>query len=367
MLPTIAQYRPIGMDKVELSRYQKFPCQKCDKEFSTYDAWFQHRFEAHPFSRPVLFLGAQEITTPRLVVTYPIRADQIQLANADECRLDGRRITVPELAKKLAHTKAGFFKIELIGTNADIHSQYEISVEIPEDDDIKLVESEFQRLNGSGIVSVTTINQFIQHTLKAKTARRYVDGLSAYLYGILAKDQRGDTRLTQEEGRVRLNEALQNLSEFNRPLAVIITAIIKFHANDFESKVVLAAAPRLGFAILWFNSVRQGHDLTTLARDDVYDGPASQVPLDAATDELLTWVGMPIEKLREQSKSIERRSRQDDWLSEDRTKAKVLAAFLVEHSGDFLKAAQTARGFRHDSVFGPMVERLIAKSKEQEV
>lgn len=357
----IPEYPPF--DK---NRTQRFPCQKCDKEFSTYDAWFQHRFEAHPFQRPTLFLGTSEITTPRLVVTAPLSADEIRVVNTEQCRLDGDRISAIRLGQELAQAKSGFFKVELVGTDANIRADYEISVEIPSDDDVKLVEDEFQRLNGTGMVSVVSINQFIQHTLQAKTARRYVEGLAAYLYGVLGKDQKGGTYLTQQQGRGRLNEALQSLSQIKRPLAAVITEIINFQANAFDSATALIAAPRLTFAILWFNCVRLGGDVKALVRDEINDVFASQVPLDAATDELLTWVGLPFEKLNEQAKLIERRTRQDDWLPEDRTKAKVLAAILSECGGDLAKAAQVARGFRHDPVFGALAERLIAKSKEQE-
>lgn len=355
----IPEYPP-----VDLSRYQHFPCQKCGDEFSSYEAWFQHRFESHPLLRPTLFLGTREITTPRLTLTAQANADQMRIANTVECWLDGCKVGATTLAQTVTQAKAGFFRVTLLGDVPGLQSDYEISVEIPEDADVQRVESEFQRATRAGILSVVSINQFIQHTLEARTARRYVDGLAAYLYGVLAKDQKGDTHLTQQQGRVRLNEALQNLSEIDRPLTTTISAVINFQANAFATKGSLAAAPRLQLAMDWFEGARHGIDISAFNRDETRHPPTSQIPLDTATDELLNWVALPLAKLREQAKFIERRARQDDWLPEDRTKAKVVATVLAEFEGDITRAAQIARGFRHDPVFGKLAEQLIAKSKE---
>jgi len=355
----IPEYPPF-----DLSRYQRFPCQKCESEFTSYEAWFQHRFEFHPLLRPTLFLGTREITSPRLIVTAPLNADQMRIVNTMECWLDERKVGIASLAQTLAKTRAGFFKVKLLGEQPGLQSDYEISIEIPADADVLRVESEFQRVTRAGVLSVVSVNQFIQNTLEARTARRYVDGLAAYLYGVLAKDQKGDTHLTQQQGRARLNEALQNLSEIGRPLATTITAIINFQCNAFASNDSLAAAPRLRLAMDWFEAARRGQDLSTLYRDETRPAPTSHVLLDAATDELLSWVALRLTKLREQAKFIERRARQDDWLPEDRTKAKVVATVLAEFEGDVMRAAQIARGFRHDPVFGNLAERLIAKSKD---
>lgn len=357
----IPEYPPF-----DLSHYQRFPCHKCENEFSSYEAWFQHRFEAHPFLRPALFLGTREITTPRLTIATPVDVEQIRIANTVECWLDGRQVGATRLVETLAQAKIGFFRVKLLGDDAGLRADYEISVEIPESADLQRVESEFQRATRAGVLSVVSVNQFIQHTLEARTARRYVDGLAAYLYGVLAKDQKGDTYLTQQQGRVRLNEALQNLSDFDRPLATTITAIINFQANFFANKGSLAAAPRLQLAIDWFEHARRGDNQSSLSHDDTRHTPTSQIPLDSATDELLSWVVMPLSKLCDHAKFVERRARQDDWLPEDRTKAKVVATILAERAGDVVKAGQIARGFRHDPVFGNLAERLIEKSKSLE-
>lgn len=350
------------------SVYQHFPCRKCTAEFSSYEAWFQHRFEVHPFKRPVLFIGIREITTPRLTITTQLREAQVRIANASKYIIDGSVVNKAQLINVLTTSVNGFLNIELIGDEPDLKSRYEISIEIPSREDLEQVEAEFQRSFRVGVVSVVAINQFINNSLGAQSARRYLDGLAAYLYGILAKDQKGETHLTQEQGRIRMNEALQNLADFERPLASTISSLINFQMNVFGSGRVSLSAPRLNRAIKWFHQAQIGGDLNELPKEDSQINITAQIPLDQATNELLEWIEMPLANLGELLKIIERRAKQDNWLSEDRMKAKVVATIVAEHSGNIQQAEYIARSFRHDPVFGNLAERLIEKkSKELKV
>jgi hypothetical protein len=349
------------------SVYQHFPCRKCPAEFSSYEAWFQHRFEVHPFKRPVLFIGIREITTPRLTITTQLKEAQVRIANASKYIIDGCVVNKAQLINVLTTSVNGFLNIELIGDEPDLQSRYEISIEIPSRYDLEQVEAEFQRSFRVGVVSVVAINQFINNSLGAQSARRYLEGLAAYLYGILAKDQKGETHLTQEQGRIRMNEALQNLADFERPLASTISSLINFQMNVFGSGGVSLSAPRLNRAIKWFRQAQIGGDLNKLPMEDSQINITAQIPLDQATNELLEWIEMPLANLGELLKVIERRAQQDNWLPEDRMKAKVVATIVAEHSGNIQQAAYIARSFRHDPVFGSLAERLIEKSKELKV
>lgn len=349
------------------SVYQHFPCRKCPAEFSSYEAWFQHRFEVHPFKRPVLFIGIREITTPRLTITTQLKEAQVRIANASKYIIDGRVVNKAQLINVLTTSVSGFLNIELIGDEPDLQSRYEVSIEIPSRYDLEQVEAEFQRSFRVGVVSVVAINQFINNSLGAQSARRYLEGLAAYLYGILAKDQKGETHLTQEQGRIRMNEALQNLADFERPLASTISSLINFQMNVFGSGGVSLSAPRLNRAIKWFRQAQIGGDLNKLPMEDSQINITAQIPLDQATNELLEWIEMPLANLGELLKVIERRAQQDNWLPEDRMKAKVVATIVAEHSGNIQQAAYIARSFRHDPVFGSLAERLIERSKELKV
>lgn len=51
------------------SVYQHFTGRKSPAEFSYDEAWFQHRFEVHPFKRPVSLIGIREVATSCLKIT----------------------------------------------------------------------------------------------------------------------------------------------------------------------------------------------------------------------------------------------------------------------------------------------------------
>ena len=347
-----------------LDRPQVFMCPVCHESFPSYEDRFQHRFEAHPYQRPLLVLGAHEVNTPRFVVTTALSAEQIRPVNASTCRLDGKTVTARMLARRLAEAQSGFLKVELTGAEGKITVGYEISVEIASDVHASLVEQEFARLYSPGVLSVASVSAFIRAASDARTARRYVDGLAAYLYGILAKDQRGETTLSQEQGRARLNEAGQTLAEIDRPLAAVVAGIVNFQSNAFSRSERLAPVPRLRSAMRWFDSVRTSGQLAAVDQADSPTTPNARVPLDSATDEILAWMDMPSDRLRGHAKQIAKRGQQDDWLPEDRIKAKVLLAAIHESERDAAKAGQVAREFRHDPVFSRLAERLISSEKE---
>jgi hypothetical protein len=341
-----------------------FACPVCHINFPSYEDRFQHRFEAHPYNRPLLVIGSHEIETPRFIVTRPLDVLQIRPVNVASCRLDGRTITERDLAERISTARSGFFQVELTGDEGKIKVAYEISIEIPSDAHALFVEQEFGRLYSPGVVSVTSINGFIRATDTAKTARRYVDGLASYLYGILAKDRRGETGLSQEQGRAKLNEAVQTLSEINRPLAAVVAGIVNFQSNAFSRNKHLHGVPRLLTAMQWFDAVRKTGHLSSVERCDDSTNPNAHVPLDSATDEILIWMDTTPARLIDSAKQIGKRARQDDWLPQDRIKASVLLAFIYFTDGDLTAAAQVARGFRHDPIFTRLAEHLIVIQKD---
>ena len=117
-------------------------------------------------------------------------------------------------------------------------------------------------------------------------------------------------------------------------------------------------------AMRWFESVRTRGLVLPVARPDSYAAPNARVPLDSATDEILDWMELPANRLRDLAKQIGKRSQQDDWLPEDRIKARVLLAAVHESERDVAQAAEVARSFRHDPVFSRLAERLISEGKE---
>lgn len=337
-----------------------FICPICSLSFDSYDDRFQHRFESHPYKRPLLIIGPTEVNSPRFIITSAVSEKEIKIVNAATCRLDEKTVSVSALIHQIANAVTGFFRIQLIGSDGKITVEYEISVEIVSKIDAMHVEQEFARLYAPGVISLTSINGFIRATANASSANRYVEGLTSYLYGILAKDQRGGATLTQEQSRERLNDAVQTLSEINRPLAAAVAGIINFQSNAFMHYERLAIVPRLFTAMRWFDSVKTTGNITPFEREHELTAPNSQVPLDSVTDEILGWFDLRTDRVSEAVGQMTKRSRQDTWHPEDRIKSAVLLAAVHHTQGDRKSAAQIARGFRHDPVFDKLAENLIS-------
>jgi hypothetical protein len=296
-----------------------FPCNHCSDVFDTYDAWFDHRFHSHPIQRPILVLGRHELMVPRFVVMNPLNPVEIHTVNAKTCKVNGEKVEITALAKLLELGKNGFYDVRLFGDHENVESKYEISMEIPSEEHVNLVEMDFAKLAANGILTIHSINAFIQSTSKAITARRYTDGLANYLFGLLGKDQRGETRLTQTEGLEKINESHQTLEQLNRPLAYVVCAIIEFQLNAFSKRGGLQSVPMLQRAMECYSSWCKG--ATTLPNDGhVSNNSASvRIPLDEATNELLNWICSSQETLISQLKHIVKRSKQPDWLPMHRT------------------------------------------------
>jgi hypothetical protein len=341
-----------------------FPCKQCSEVFVTYDEWFSHRFHFHPIQRPMLVWGRNELTAPRFDVTTKIKAGQIRSVNCSTCTVNGAPIPLDALETVLGSKENGFYAVRLFSDEGKVETKYEVSVEIPSEDHIRQVEIDFGKLAATGSLNIHSINAFIQSTAKAVSAKRYIDGLANYLFGILGKDQHGETGLTQEEGFSKLNEAHQTLRLVEQPLARVVCAIIEFQLNAFSNTSGLQSVPRLQHAIAWYLKSTRGVIALPENGHISDDSAAARVPLDSSTDELLTWISSSKSVLIGRLKHIEKRSKQPDWLPGDRVKALVLASAIHKAVGDKKSATQMARNFRHDPVFRTLAEHLIDTSED---
>jgi len=314
----------------------------------------------------MLVLGRHELMSPRFVVMSALEAGQIHAVNSKTCMVNGGTIPLDSLENVLVSKANGFYEVRLFGDEGRVETKYEISVEIPSEEHIHQIEMDFGNLAAVGILNIHSINAFIQSTTKAVTAKRYKDGLANYLFGILGKDQHGETGLTQEQGFAKLKEAHQTLQLFERPLARVVCAIIEFQLNAFSNKSGLQSVPRLQHAMEWYSACSQGAVILPENGHISDDSAAARVPLDSATDELLTWVSSSKPVLIAKLKHIEKRAKQPDWLPSDRVKALVIAVAIHKSGCDDKSTIQIARSFRHDPVFKNLAECLIAKTEVKE-
>lgn len=335
-----------------------FPCQQCDAVFSSHDAWFDHRFERHPLRRPMLVLGDVEVLTPRYTAQNALSPQVIRTVNAIGCRVNGKEVPLTNLAQVLAAKPRAFYSIALWGEGG-VETTYEVSVEVPANEHLVAVERDFAALASQGRLTVHSVNAFLQQASAAPTAKNLTHGLANYLFGVLAKDQRGETSLTQEQGRAKLNEAHQTLLDIKRPLPQAIAAVIEFGTNTFQRRHWLGPIPHLRDAMDWYRMAGAGQ-IPPENKPEVHGGESRwRIPLNSSTHELLGWLRQPSDLLRADARAIQKRAGQPTWLHEDRVKASVLLACTFMHAEQREQAQERARTFRHDPVFAALADKLL--------
>jgi hypothetical protein len=336
-----------------------YSCSICGGLFDSRDDLFEHRFQNHPFKRPSLLLGGKEITSPRQLVARQLNSSEIEFANVNRFFVDGDPVQRGELVDKLAGRKYGLCNVIL--ENDGVKSTYQLDFDVPDSADMERVEQVFFEVFGSGILDLTHIDLFIDMTEKLKTTTRYVDGLSHYLYGILAKDQRGGTFLKQSEYNAKFNQSIDVLKHFDRSLALAIIGVVNFNQNVFGSIDKLTPAPKACSAMLkFFNYVTGGISLNEKLIINKTDN-IRKIPLDYSTEKIYEWSSMAIEELKKNRKELEQALKSQDWMPNDKFKVKMLLAELFMEIEDLPAAIRLAGSFSNDSVFGPWAQRILEK------
>lgn len=333
-----------------------YRCKVCGELFENPDALFDHRFAQHPFKRPALFLAGHEITTPRQLITRQLHQKAISVLNADTCLFDGQGVDIAKLPEHLAKLKGGLH--ELVLAKHGIETRYEFDFVIADERDINEVDKLFFALAGGEVLDVAAINTFINMASQFASANHYIDGLCQYLYGVLAKDQRGNTHLDQSTFKTKFNLALDALRLFDTDLARVIVGVVNFNENAFNRGEGLSAAPKLQSAMQRFHGFLKGEAETIGAVGSVSDKQQG-VPLDHGTDQIIRWALMSADELHEEGKLLERHLQDPSWPSDDRFKIRMLLAEMYTAHGDTANARSHARFAVNDALFGEWAQRIL--------
>ena len=340
-----------------------YSCKFCVREFLSEDKLFEHRFSEHPYHRPMMLVAGKELFNPTHVIAKRLSASDIRIAHAAKCWLNGALLGPVELSERIAATASDFLDIRLLGADGTVETNYRIQVEVPSEEDIRNVERLFFELSANGEINISAIERFIKQATPYKTAVSFLDALSQYLYGLLARDQRGNTKLTLEDGRSRFNRAQQGLIGIESELGRVLVEVINFSQNAFNDGRGLDSVPRLQEAMGRFNALPNTRSLVGYVPSVAVNG-SFKIPLDVATDQVIDWSLLPLQTLIDDSKCLEVVFRDDRWVPDDRFKVRVLLALAFDSISDRREAAKHARSIRHDTFFGPWAESIVAKYKE---
>lgn len=332
-----------------------YRCSVCDATFSDTDRLFEHRFSEHPYKRPALILDGHELTSPREIVVRPLVADQIALAHTDYCVFNDHTIRPEDLADLLSKQREGLHTVVL--EKLGIETYYEIDFEIAKSSELLAVDRLFLSIVGAETLTLDRINLFIEMADRYTSARRYVDGLCQYLYGVLAKDQRGGTHLPQSDYKTKFNLALNSLQLFERPLADVVVGVVNFSQNAFNDGDRLGASPKLQKAMRVFFGFLNGVGFKTSLP---WSGAGMcNVPVDQATDQIVQWAIESDDELLRYKRQMESIISGAEWVSYDRFKVSMLLAEKLALHGDITAAQGYARQAVNDALFGEWAQRIM--------
>ena len=255
-----------------------FTCELCRRNFLDIEKLRRHRFEQHPLRQPTLFLHGRAVSGTPLKVQSAISPSDVILEDVTKCWLNNKPIPLDSLRLLLADSTNSFHKIRL--SNGEAHTDLALNFQVAKEKDLEAVESALLRLAMGQKLSLEAIGNFIRECRELTTGMLYCDGISHYLYGVMAKEQLTGTGLDAESYLPRYAQAVDQLTDINRPIARSLRALISFHFNHFRDAESLAPAGNLQSVARAFAGLLDGMTWE-------YEEP-SGTPIQDAITELLT-------------------------------------------------------------------------------
>ena len=186
-----------------------FSCDQCGETRPSKDELRQHRFEAHPLHKPILFLQGRELGNHLTRITRPLADDDVHQNDCDRAFLNGREIPVSSISQELSLLSSGACRLELIKTGVSV--VFKLSFDLASVDDLTSVERRFCELASDlrrQPLNSHSIDTFISDTEAFPTAASYVDGICEYLYGLQTKAGSLDAARPYSEYVNRFNKSV---------------------------------------------------------------------------------------------------------------------------------------------------------------
>jgi hypothetical protein len=219
-----------------------YQCPFCKDTFRTSKLLSAHLESTHIVKRPFLLMAGTEPNSEDVIRATSI-VPSLEIFNCTElfAGVDGealRRIKRSELVQMLSKLTRATVRLRLLnagdGLTAPVTNDYQLRVVIPDEASLASIDEQFVRELGSEGVNLERVGSFY-HTTRAGASAEYAEALADYVRAVLIKD--GDPK-TGVSTRLHHNHdiysrALSTLQSFERPLAKLFCALIRFGLNDF--------------------------------------------------------------------------------------------------------------------------------------
>ena len=341
-------------------------CSYCQLMFDSEDELRQHRFEAHPFRQPTVFLDGQEIGNQRVRITRPLAPEQLGIEGAERAVLNGREVPIAELGSEIAQVSDDVCRITL--TKDGVASHFEMEICIASDKDLEGVEKQFDRMAATRRLDIRVVDEFIDACLPFKSAVGYCDGVCSYLYGLMAKERAADCSLKHEQYIGKYSTAAKQLAPYDRKLAHTIGGLIEFHFNHFREPARLCPDSRLGRVSIrfatWIDSRSAAHAASVEASGSRATS-IERVVTEMDTERILGWATRPLESLAGDVSEISEMCRRPDLEEFDRVKLHMLLGETLLATGNRTAALAHARTLRNLPAVNVWAESIIREIGEK--
>ncbi|MEO5535830.1 MAG: hypothetical protein ABIR17_11955 [Pseudolysinimonas sp.] len=149
--------------------------------------------------------------------------------------VNGASMTPIQAAELLASRRTGH--VDVIATGEGARREFEFEFVLAEEADLEGVDGALEHLIAGRVLDRDAIASFITRSRPYATASRYLDGLSNYLYGVLAREDLSDRGGEAEAYERRYDISVRILGTYDRRPAEAICGLVAFHYNHFNHAV----------------------------------------------------------------------------------------------------------------------------------
>ncbi len=216
-------------------------CPFCDLDFVHRKDLRDHLASTHRGERPVLLIDGRE-PARNAMIRQSIIANDIVIENCTLVRTKKDGVALPEkspeeLRALLLSEANTVLEIDLLN-NFDISAEpisqyYRLSLRVPGKFALDRVDRDFVRILASETVHMSDVDHFLRQISTRGVVREYADALVSYVRGVLVKDGRGGSTLSFSEAEGLYGSALETLQSFRRPLANVVSSLVRLASNDF--------------------------------------------------------------------------------------------------------------------------------------
>ena len=221
-----------------------FRCSQCGRIFTSAEELRCHFSLDHPLELPALYVGGEPLLRES-VIRAPVTETDVELVQCTRCgaQADGgtwQEFPLPAFRQRFAQAVNSTWNIRLIHErafdNTRTEEEYHVRFRIPDVPALNLLDERFLRTLVLEELRHSDLERYCADLPVDAPAREYGAALGDYALGIILKERTNPPHapIGFDEFTVKMRSAMEVLKLFNRPIALAVSAAIRFNLNDFQ-------------------------------------------------------------------------------------------------------------------------------------